>query len=250
MNNARKFRNQFLDRMATDQLFPLFDLLPEVSFFLKDRKGRFVALNQRGCEYCGVATEVDAIGKTDFDFFPTDRATAYHEDDQVVMESGEPVLNRIEASPESIRSPRLVVTAKVPVRDPKGDIIGIAGMSRRVEEFRQSSGEIDRFAKVVDFLHENFGEPITTAELARRAGVSPSQFNRRFGQAFGTSARQYLIRIRIEAAARMLQESDETVATIALDCGFHDHAHFSRSFHRLMRCSPSDYRQKSSLHHS
>lgn len=242
MKNARTFRRRFLDRLAADQLFALFDLQPEVSFFLKDREGRFVALNRRGREYCGVATEAEAIGKTDFDFFPNDRAQAYHDDDRAVMTAGQPVINRIEASPESIRSPRLVITNKIPVRDEDDAIVGVAGFSRQVEGFRESSGRIARFAKVVAYLHGNFGKPVRTVDLARQAGLSESQFNRRFRQAFGISARQYLLRIRVEGAAQQLLETDETVSAIAIECGFHDHAHLTRSFHRLMNCSPTEYR--------
>jgi len=226
-------------------VFTLFNLLPEVSFFLKNREGQFVALNQRGCDYCGVAREEEAIGKTDFDFFPSDRAHAYQEDDRAVMETGEPVTHRIEASPETIRSPRLVVTNKVPVRDAHGNILGVAGFSRRVEEFRGSSGTIDRFAHVVSLLHKNYAAPLNSKELARQSGLSESQFNRRFRQTFGISARQYLLRIRVESAAQMLMESDDTVTSIALECGFHDHAHFTRTFQRLMHRSPSFYRGKS-----
>lgn len=242
--NTQTFRAQFLNGIAVGELFALFDLQPEVSFFLKDRKGRFVALNRRGREYCGVATEGEAIGKTDFDFFPADRAAAYHADDEAVMGAGQPVINRIEASPESIRSPRVVITNKIPVRDTGGDIVGVAGFSRRVDDFRESSGVIARFAKVVAHLHETFGESVRTADLARKAGLSESQFNRRFRQAFGTSARQYLLQIRVEAAAQRLLETDETVSAIAIACGFHDHAHLTRSFQRLMHRSPTEYRGK------
>ena len=215
-----------------------------MSFFLKDREGRFVALNRRGREYCGVATEAEAIGKTDFDFFPADRAASYQEEDRLVMDSGQSVINRMEASPETIRSPRLVVTSKIPVRDASGSIVGVAGFSRRVEKFRDSSGSIARFAKVVAHLHENFGDPVSTSDLARQAGFSESQFNRRFRQAFGTSARQYLLRIRVESAAHMLLETDKTVSAIAVECGFYDHAHLTRSFHQQMRCLPTEYRAK------
>jgi AraC-like DNA-binding protein len=242
--NTQSLRRQYLDRIDLDQLLPLLDRLPDVSFFLKDRQGRFIALNGQGREYCGVATEAEAVGRTDFDFFPADRAQAYHEDDLAVMESGQPVVNRIEALPESTRSPRLVVTDKIPVRDADGTIVGVAGFSRQLDEFGDSSGEVSRFAKVIARMHQDFDTSLRTANLAREAGLSVSQFNRRFRQAFGTSARQYLLRVRVEAAAEMLLESNQTVSAVALDCGFYDHAHLTRCFQRLMHCSPTEYRRK------
>lgn len=244
MENATS-REEFLGRLPPGELFALFELFPEVSFFLKDREGRFMALNQRGCEYCGVAEEEEAFGKTDVDFFPHDRAANYQADDQAVMESGVPILNRIEAAPEAIGSPRLVVTSKLPLRCRQGIVIGVAGFSRKVEQFRERSESISRFASVVDDLHRNYGEPLTTLKLAQRAKLSPSQFDRRFRQAFGNSPRQYLLRVRVEAATRRLAESDETVSAIAQECGFHDHAHLSRMFKRVMGMTPTAYRRRS-----
>ena len=53
---------------------PLLDLLPDVAFFMKDLEGRFVMHNRRACEFCRVASEEETLGKTDFDFWPPDRA--------------------------------------------------------------------------------------------------------------------------------------------------------------------------------
>lgn len=50
--------------------------------------------------HCGAKTEADAIGKTDHDLFSKPRADAYRADDLAVMESGVPLINRVEASPE------------------------------------------------------------------------------------------------------------------------------------------------------
>ncbi|NNE00953.1 MAG: AraC family transcriptional regulator [Pirellulaceae bacterium] len=238
-------REDFFERLGpSDQAFALFDHLPGLSFFVKDRQGRFMALNRRGCEYCGVASESDAIGKTDHDFFPKPRADEYLADDLAVIESGEAIVNRVESAPEDAGSPRLVMTSKVPLRDRRGRVIGVAGFSRQIERIQTPSGTVDAFAKVIEHLHSNFADSLSTQQLADMAGLSVSHFERRFRHAFGASPRQYLVRVRVEHAARMLRETDQTVSEIAHACGFYDHAHFSRSFRRFMNLSPSKYRSR------
>lgn len=244
MKNAR-VRDAFFERLSPPgQVAELFNLLPGVSFFVKDRKGRFMSLNRRGCDYCGIASEDEAIGKTDHDFFPTQRADEYRADDLTVLESGEPIINRIESAPEAAGSPRLVMTSKIPLHDHRGRVIGIAGFSRQIEHIRESSGTADAFANVVEYLHRNCGEPLTTPELAAMANLSVPQFERRFRRVFATSPRQYLTRVRIEMAAKLLTETTQTISEIAQTCGFYDHAHLSRSFRKIMNASPSEYRTK------
>ncbi len=238
-------RKAFFDRIESfDQVLALFDALPGLSFFVKDRKGRFMALNRRGCEYCGVPSEQEAIGKTDHDFFPKSRADEYRADDLAVIKTGKAIFNRTESAPEDAGSPRLVMTSKVPLRDARGRVIGVAGFSRQIERIQTPSGTVDAFASVVAHLHENFAENLSTGDLAEMAGLSTSHFERRFRSAFGSSPRQYLVRIRIEHAAKLLQETEKTVSEIAHECGFYDHAHFSRSFRRIMNVSPSAYRAR------
>lgn len=225
-----------------DQLLTLFDLIPEVSFFVKDRDGRFISLSLHKHEHCGVKTEADAIGKTDHDFFSRPRADAYRADDLAVMDSGKALINRVEASPEVFDSPRLVATSKIPLRDRAGHIVGIAGISRPLEEIGGDTDLSRRFTTVIEHIHRHHGEPVHTKELADMAGLSVSQFERRFGESFGVTPRQYVLRVRIESAARLLSGTDQTVSEIALACGFHDHAHLSKSFRKLMHVSPTRYR--------
>lgn len=233
----------FFQRLApAHQTLQLFDLLPDISFFVKDRKGRFVALNRRGCEYCGVVSEEEAIGKTDHDFFPQQRADEYREDDEKVMRSGHGIVNRIESAPEEEGSPRLVTTSKIPLRDLKGNVVGVAGFSRQIE--RMQSGTADSMASVIEYLHGHFSENIRTEDLAEMSGLSISHFERRFRLAFGSSPRQYLIRIRIENAAALLRTTDKTITQIANAVGFFDHSHFSRSFQKVMSLSPTNFRNK------
>lgn len=233
----------FLHRARGAELIRLFDLLPDVSFFIKDRSGRFMALNRRGCDYCGVKREREAIGKTDRDFFPRQRADAYTKDDEKVMATGRAIVNRVESAPEAEGSPRLVMTSKVPLRDGHGAIIGVAGFSRQLERVRSRASGEARFAKVIEHMHRHSPETPKRGELARMAGLSQSQFDRGFRRAFGTSARQYLLRVRVEASCRRLAESERTVAAVAQETGFFDHAHFTRCFRQTMGITPSEYRR-------
>lgn len=238
-------RKAFLKRLGgSEQLLRLFDLLPDVAFFMKDRRGRFIALNRRNCDYCGVRSEREAIGKTDRELFTPHRAAEYMADDRLVMQRGKPILNRVEPTPEVEGSPHLFVTNKVPLRDAQGRVMGVVGFSRRVEQVRGAPAATKRLARAVERLHDHYASALTTAELARLAGLSPSQFERTFRKAFGASPRQYLLRVRVQAARQKLAETDDTIAAIALGCGFYDHAHFTRCFRALTGISPSRYRRE------
>ncbi len=234
----------FLSKITGTQLVRLFDLLPDVSFFVKDRKGRFVAMNPRGCEYCGVKSELGALGKSDYDFFPKQRATEYVRDDQLVMASGRPMVNRVESAPEHEGSPHMVLTCKVPLFDQKGRVVGIAGFSRRSEELQELPEGVTRFAGVIRHMHDHVHEHPSSRELARMAGLSLSQFDRTFHRLIGSSPTHYMQRVCVEAACRRLAQSSDTIANIALAFGFYDHAHFTRCFHKIMGLTPSVYRRK------
>lgn len=243
MNPPPYSREAFLAEMAPGALHPLYDLMPDVSFFMKDLEGRFVALSRLGCEFCGVKTEEDAFGCTDLDFFPAGRAAEYMADDRLVLTTGQPIVNRIEPAPEMEGSPRLVVTNKIPVRDRDSRIIGVAGFSRRVEHLRCATTVIHKLAAAVDQIHQQYATAIDTTELAKQAGLSTSQFERLFRKALGSSPRQYLQRVRIEHGCLFLVESEETVAAIAQRCGYYDHAHFTKAFVALKGITPTAFRK-------
>ncbi len=242
--NPDKFRQNFLDQLdAVSPLRQLFDLLPDVTFFMKDRQGRFILRNRHGCEYCQVTSERELVGKTDYDFHPKARADMYVKGDQKVMRTGVPIINAIEPAPEEDGSDRLVICSKIPVRDRQGRIIGIAGIHREVEGFRATPKSYGQLSEAVQHLHNHYAKPLTTRQLAKMVGVSNSQFARRFQKLFNSTLRQYLLRVRVRVACRLLTQTDKSITEIANEVGFYDHAHFSRTFSRLMGTGPLAYRK-------
>lgn len=222
----------------------LFDRLPDISVFMKDRQGRFMFLNPRGCEYCRVRSVGEALGKTDHDFFPPAKANRYRADDSRVMADGIAVLNRVEPEPDSKGSPRLVVTSKMPLYDRRGKVTGVIGLSREVTGAAPASLGVGRVARVVDLFHSRYGEKIAVAQAARHVGVSVNQLERLFRKTVGESPQHCLLHIRIEQASRLLRESHASMAEVAQTCGFYDQAHFSRAFSCAVGCSPLAYRKR------
>jgi AraC-like DNA-binding protein len=81
------------------------------------------------------------------------------------------------------------------------------------------------------------------SELSAIVQLSPTHFSRCFKQTLGVSPHAFVMRHRLELAARLMLESTESLANIAHDCGFTDQPHFCRQFKRVMGESPAAWRR-------
>jgi len=119
----------------------LIDNLPD-SVFVKDTTGRVVIDNVAHRRFVGAETFDEVVGKTDWDFFPAELAEQYHADEQEVIQLGRPLVNWEEPSVDRDGNERWFLTSKVPLRDHKGEIVGIVGVSRDVTERKQAEGAL------------------------------------------------------------------------------------------------------------
>ena len=95
-----------------------------------------------------------------------------------------------------------------------------------------------------DLADARFAEPLTVADLARAAKLSPAYFSREFHRVFGESPHQYLLTRRLERAAALLRTTDWSVARICFDVGLQSVGSFTTSFRRTFGSSPTAYRAK------
>jgi len=242
--NPVQIQRAFLRRLGDFRpLKQLLDLLPDVAVFVKDRRGRFMLNNRRAVECCCVGSEAETIGKTDRDFFRDDLHGIYRTQDQQVMRTGQPIVNAMCPAPE-LDSDALIIYSKVPLRDRRGRIIGVAGFHREVRGLRAPPASFGPLSRAVAMMHERHAESLRIAALAHVAGLSRSQFDRQFRRLFGMPPREYLLRVRVHAACHLLEETDRKATTIAQETGFFDHSHFSRTFRRIMGSSPRTYRHR------
>jgi PAS domain S-box-containing protein len=243
--DVAKLKSDFLARMhSPQQMQMLFNHLPDVYFFVKDRKGRFVMANDTFVRQCGAANESEIIGKSDFDYFPLGRAESYVKDDTFVMETGESIIDRVELAPDPGNSINWFITVKVPIYSADGEIIGLAGTARDITRAGLALRPYTEMRAVLEFVRDNFSRPIEIKELAALVHLSVSQFERRFRKVFQISPLKHIMNVRIRAASVRLTTTNDTIAAIALDCGFYDHSHFTRNFRKTMGVLPKEYRKQ------
>jgi transcriptional regulator GlxA family with amidase domain len=94
------------------------------------------------------------------------------------------------------------------------------------------------------WVAEHPGTDLGVAVLARRVGMSERNFARCFKAETGTTPGRYVERVRLEAARRLLEDTDRSVASVAAQCGFGTAETMRRSFLRALGCGPSDYRRR------
>jgi len=93
-----------------------------------------------------------------------------------------------------------------------------------------------------DLADARYAEPLDVAALAQVAGLSPAHFSRTFREAFGESPHAYLLTRRLERAAALLRNTDNSVADICIAVGLTSIGSFTTSFKRMFGATPTAYR--------
>jgi AraC family transcriptional regulator len=100
-----------------------------------------------------------------------------------------------------------------------------------------------RTRRAVRFIRENHHLPLTLAEMAAAAGLSPYHFLRVFKVATGQTPGRYLTGVRVDRARRQLERGDLSVTEIAQSCGFASPSRFAAAFREHTGRTPSQYRR-------
>jgi AraC-like DNA-binding protein len=93
-----------------------------------------------------------------------------------------------------------------------------------------------------DLADARYFEPLAVVDLARAAGLSPAHFSREFRRTFGEAPHRYLLTRRLERAAALLRNTDQTVTEICFAVGLASVGSFVTSFRRVYGVAPLAYR--------
>jgi PAS domain S-box-containing protein len=193
----------------------LIDNLPD-RIYAKDVETRFILNNAAHLRALGVPAQEEALGKTDFDFRPREIAERHAADDQAVIQSGEPLLNREEPTVLPTGETGWLLTTKVPLRDPQGRVIGLVGISRDITKRKRAEEALRETQQTLEAVIQASPLPI----LALNRDGSVKMWNPAAERTFGWNAEQVLGRQNPSVPGEKLEESDAMFLRVLGGSGF------------------------------
>ena len=227
------------------ELEALFDVLPDVVFFVKDGEGRYTHANLTLVARLGFKRRQQIVGRRVAEVFPDPLGGAYAAQDSRVL-AGELIEDHLEVHLFPNRAPGWCLTCKRPLRE-GGTIQGLVGISRDLGQPDGRHPTYDRLRCAFTYLQEHYASTVRMRTLADLADLSVAQLERHFRRVFQLTPQQVLGKLRIEAAMRMLRGA-ESVASIGAACGFADQSAFARRFKATVGMTPREYREVSAAH--
>ena len=163
---------------------------------------------------------------------PSDQAAAY---DEATMARWAEDLTRGDAEGRRIA----LLETEARLRRLGGTIGMEPGMEKAISSARGRQWE-----RIADYIGRHYREPLTVARIAEAVGLHANYAATAFREGAGLSLWEYVTRLRISHAQRLLLTTDWTAERIALDCGFRSPARFFATFKRLCGVTPRQYRRR------
>jgi methyl-accepting chemotaxis protein len=211
--NGRSAVEAASDPMLADDGFLLTALLDQMqgAVYFKDLQGRFVLINRTLAKALKVGSPAEAQGKSDFDFFTEEHARAAFADEQEIVRTGRPVLDKEEKETWPDGRITWASTSKMPLRNKDGRIIGTFGFSRDVTESRRMRDALtESEARLA-----SASEQLTTVSQSMVASAGETAMLAEFLQ--GASQQASSTVTSVAGAASQVQESIREISKNAND---------------------------------
>jgi len=143
--------------------------------YVKDTESRYLVSNNAFARLFGDVTPKEVVGKTVFELFPPEVARKYYADDQEVIRSGNPLLNKEDYPINKEGKEIWSLTSKIPLRDSSGKIVGLVGLGRDITERKLAEEEIRAAYQQLETKTHLLQQ---ATELAKQKAVEAESANR------------------------------------------------------------------------
>jgi PAS domain S-box-containing protein len=163
------------------------DFLPDAVFF-KDRTGRFIRINRALASWYGLKDPAEAVGKSEADYYPQEFARSTLESEQSILKNGAPILDQEEKISGPDGKNRWVATSKIPLRDLRGKIVGIMGVSRDIKGVKRA----EKLTRDSDALYQSLIECLPQCIFRKDVDGRYVYVNNRLCALLGLTPEQFL----------------------------------------------------------
>jgi PAS domain S-box-containing protein len=189
----------------------LLDNIPDRIYF-KDVQCRFLRCSKSMAKRLGVNDPKEVVGKTDFDFHPQQQAQEFFNDEQRILLTGQPIINKLERQTGAEGQEIWASVTKVPIYSRAGTVTGLIGLSRDITQLKQAEQALRQAEEKYRTIYENSIEGIfqTTAD-GHFMSANPALAGSMDSTPRGTSQRADRYRasaLRGPEPARRVQPSD------------------------------------------
>ncbi len=171
----------------------LMENIPDRIYF-KDRQSRFVRVNRAHAQWLGAPSPEAVVGQTDFDFFARDHATVAYNEEQRIIETGQPVLGEIQFITKQDGRTAWGSTSKLPWRDAAGRIIGTFGLTRDVTAAKQAEEKLTEEHNLLRTIIDHLPSRIFVKDSAARYLLNNEAHLRELGVARQEEAKGRTVR--------------------------------------------------------
>lgn len=113
-----------------------------------------------------------------------------------------------------------------------------------VEQTTPNTIGLSRIIPALNLIAQHFHEPLTVTQLAAACDLSIRSLQSHFAAQMGMTPQRYLMKSRVQAAAAMLHNRQNSITEVALSCGFNSLSAFNRAFRKIYAMNPREYRKQ------
>ena len=226
----------------------VFDALADAVFFIKDAHGEYVVVNDTLVLRCGLERKSQLLGRRADQVFPPPLGLTYRMQDEQVLKSGNAIVNQLELHFYPLGRQGWCLTNKFPLRNRHNRIVGLAGVSRDLQAPNERGQDYSQVGRVISQIQKRYAEPLRVKDLAASAQLSEYQLEQRVKKIFELTVGQIIQKTRMDTAVVRLRETGDSIASVAMGCGYSDQSAFTRQFRKSTGFSPSEYRHSFKEH--
>lgn len=128
------------------------------------------------------------------------------------------------------------------VRRIRGKYSGAQGQKAKIEQIQVKGNNDALMERVMKYMNEHLTDPdLNVEKLTEDVGISRAQLHRKLKEIAGVSAGEFIRNLRLEQAARLIEEGQINITQVAYSVGFNNQTHFSTVFKKHYGMSPSEY---------